>query len=275
MSEVSPDYSALRFLVADDKAFIRTIVRGMLLRLNVKDVVQAPNGQQGLNLLQKYGKRIDCVISDWNMHPIGGLELLRSIRCGEVQGFPATACFIMLTGHGADNVVKAARALDVNAYIIKPVSFEKLQRTIGSAMEREIKPKSPAQYHAVGDISIPAAVKAAEAHLPPWVLGISKSPRRAQLEEHIQQIRRDAASLKHEDDDVEVPELTNTRCLDLHEIAPGAVLAEDLYANDRALLIAAGTRLSAALLASMKKLVESDSEEVKLWVGDQAKSSPA
>jgi two-component system chemotaxis response regulator CheY len=275
MSEVSSDYSALRFLIADDKAFIRTIVQGMLLRLKVKDIVQAPNGQQGLNLLQKYGKRIDCVISDWNMHPVGGLELLRSIRCGEVQSFPATTCFIMLTGHGADNVVNAARALDVNAYIIKPVSFEKLQRTIESAMEREIKLKTPAQYHAIGDISIPAAVKAAEAHLPPWVLEISKSPRRAQLEEHIQQIRRDAASLWHEDGEIEVPELTNTRRLGLHEITPGAVLAEDLYANDRALLVAAGTRLSAGLLASMKELVDSEGEEVKLWVADQVKPPPA
>lgn len=269
------DYSTLRFLIADDKAFIRTIVQGMLTRLRAKDIVQAASGQQALKLLRKYGKRIDCIVSDWNMHPVGGLELLRAVRSGDIPGLPPTTCFVMLTGHGTESVVKAALDLDVNAYLIKPVSYERLSRAIEAAFTKEVKPKHPSEYQALGDLEIPSSVKAADASLPPWVLWIAKSPRKAQLEDHIQQIRRDAAAQKRAEEDYDVPEVTNTRRLLLGEIQPGAVLAEDVYANDRALLVAAGTRLSASLLSRLKDLTEGGGEEVKFWVGDQVKSSPA
>src|SRR5687767_14714460 len=106
-------------MVADDKPFIRSIVQGMLLRLKVKGIMQACNGDQAIKLLRKHTHRVGCIISDWNMDPVGGLELLRTVRSGLIPGLPASTCFIMLTGHARENVVKAALALDVNAYLVK------------------------------------------------------------------------------------------------------------------------------------------------------------
>jgi len=271
------DYSTLRVVVADDKAFIRSIVQGMLLRLKVKAVMQAAHGEQALKILRKYGHRIGCVISDWNMDPVGGLELLRAVRAGEVPDLPPDTCFIMLTGHAHEAVVKAAVALDVHAYLVKPISFEKLIKTLETALAREINVKSPEEYRAVTGVEVPPAVKAAETHIPPWVTWITKSPRRTQMEERIKQIRKEvsealesaaygSASGSNEEKDIEIH---NMRRLPIDEIQIGSLLAENIYGNDRALLIASGTVLSKGLIARLKDLASEGGEEVKLWVGDR------
>src|SRR5688572_11351707 len=103
MAPSAPNFSSLRVLIADDKAFIRSIVQGMLLRLKVKGVLQASNGDHAIKLLRKYTHRVGCIISDWNMDPVGGLELLRTVRSGQITGLPAATCFIMLTGHARES----------------------------------------------------------------------------------------------------------------------------------------------------------------------------
>jgi two-component system chemotaxis response regulator CheY len=271
----SRDLASLRVLVADDKAFIRSIVQGMLLRLKVKNIMQAANGAQALKLLRKHNYRIGCIISDWNMDPIGGLELLRAVRTGEIPGLPPETCFIMLTGHSKESVVKAALALDVHAYLVKPVSFEKLVKTLDTALARTIVVKAAAQYRGVPDVEVPPAVKASDAHIPPWVTWITKSPRRLQMEDRIKQIRKmlseekaaetTAAGAETEAREIEIK---NMRRLGIDEIEPGAILAEDIYGNDRALLVASGTRLSRGLIGRLKELGGESGEEVKLWVGD-------
>jgi two-component system chemotaxis response regulator CheY len=270
-SERSKDYSTLRFLVADDKAFIRSIVQGMLLRLKVKNILQASSGEQALKLLRKYNYRINCIISDWNMDPIGGLELLRTVRTGDVPGLPPNTCFVMLTGHARESVVSAAVALDVHAYLVKPVSYEKLVKTLDVAIAKDILVKPAGHYRAVAGVEVPALVKASDTHVPPWVTWITKSPRRQQMEEQLKQIRQEisdnarAASVNGEDKAVEIK---NVRRMKIEDIAPGIILAEDIYGNDRALLVASGTVLSRGLIGRIKNLATEGGEEVRLWVGD-------
>jgi AmiR/NasT family two-component response regulator len=55
----------------------------------------------------------------------------------------------MLTGNAESDAVKAAIALDVHGYILKPISIEKLVTTIDMAFERSIKLKDAAHYRAV------------------------------------------------------------------------------------------------------------------------------
>lgn len=267
-----PTFPSLRVMIADDKPFIRSIVQGMLLRLKVKGVLQASNGEQAVKLLRKYTHRIGCIISDWNMDPVGGLELLRTVRSGQIPGLPAATCFIMLTGHARENVVKTAVALDVNAYLVKPVSFEKLVKTVEAALAREIRLRQSLYYRGIADVEVPGTVKAADRHTPPWVTWIIKSPRRADLEERLKQIRREAAELRsravNDDDADEGIEIKNMRRLLMEEIKPGCILAEDVYANDRDLLVASGTVLSINLLTRLKEIAADGGQEARLWIGD-------
>jgi len=272
IAERIKDYSTLRVLVADDKAFIRSIVQGMLLRLRVKNIMQAANGEQALKVLRKYNFRIGCIISDWNMDPIGGLELLRTVRSGDIPGLPPETCFIMLTGHSKESVVKAALALDVHAYLVKPVSFEKLVKTLETALSRDVLVKPAGHYRSITGVEVPPAVKAAETHVPPWVMWISKSPRRLQMEETLKQIRKEVSEALKESEkagnETKDNEIRHMRRLPIDEIAPGAVLAEDIYGNDRALLVASGTVLSRGLIGRIKDIASEGGEEVRLWVGD-------
>lgn len=275
LSNSHPGFPSLRVLVADDKPFIRSIVQNMLLRLKVKNIFLASNGEQATRLLRKYTHRIGCIISDWNMDPVGGLELLRSVRAGQIPGLPPETCFIMLTGHAKEKVVKTALALDVSAYLVKPVSFEKLVKTMDAALARDFRLRQSLYYRSISDVEIPSSVKAADRAVPPWVVWIVKSPQRAALEEKLRQIKREAAEeryrseQKEESSDSEAIEFKNMRRILMTEVEPGCVLAEDVYADDKDLLVAAGTVLSENLLGRLKEIAaDGDEKEAKLWIGD-------
>ena len=257
---------ARRFLIVDDQAFIRAMVRGMLVRLEAKDIVEAANGHQARQILGKAGSAIDCIICDWSMQPVGGLELLRQVRAGAIDGVARSTCFIMLTGHGGEQIVKAAIALDVNAYLVKPVSFEQLARTIGNAMAQRLVLKEPAAYGAVAEFGIPAAVRHAETTPAPWLQGMARPSRRSELDIQLAQIRSDTKL---------ADAIRNTRRALLDDVKPGLVLAEDLFADRDAMVAAAGTVISPALLAQLKVFAADADDAAYLWIADPATDTGA
>src|SRR5271170_4855113 len=98
MTQHPRDYGELRFLVADDRSFIRTLVNSMLLQEGARHIGRAASGQEAIEVLQKGGGRFDCIISDWNMEPINGVQLLQKIRAGQVPHISPDVCFVLLTG---------------------------------------------------------------------------------------------------------------------------------------------------------------------------------
>ncbi|MHB1206601.1 MAG: response regulator [Rhodospirillaceae bacterium] len=277
-----PGYASWRFLVVDDKAFIRFVVQGMLQRLGAKDIIEAANGEQARGLLRRYGgidvrvaqgtaHGVDCVISDWNMHPVGGLELLRTLRAGEIEGVPPATCFIMLTSHAGEKTVRSAIALDANAYLAKPVSFEKLRKTVSAAMAVRIVPKPAEHYRNIGGLEIPPALKAAETQPPSWMPEIADPPRRAQFEARIREIRREIGDKTASPWGSDPIAIRNTRRENLNEISAGLVLAEDIFAIDRAPLVPAGTVFTAGLLGRLKDICGDDDAQV--WVGDTSEAA--
>ena len=67
-----------RALIVDDYDNMLRILRGFLKRIDIVDVTEASNGEAALDLIQK--RSFDLVISDWNMAPMNGIELLRAVR---------------------------------------------------------------------------------------------------------------------------------------------------------------------------------------------------
>lgn len=265
-TQLPEDYSRLKFLVVDDSAFVRNIVQTMLLKNRAKYITHAASGKEALEALGKTG--CDCIISDWNMAPIGGLELLQKIRTGQAPRTPPDICFILLTGHADANVVNIAINLDVNAYLVKPVSFEKLTQSVTTAMQRTWRVKGPKFYEAVQGVEIAPAMKAAPpGRIAPWVTWIMKSPKRVQLEERLQQVRAEAEKLG-KDDGAKERVIRNRRQSLLDQVPPGSVLAEDIYGEHGKLLIGAGILLNTNVLGRLQELTKESGHDVKLWIGD-------
>ena len=69
---------SMAVLVVDDSKLMINIIRGLLQHLGFNDVDDANDGASALAKMRS--KRYGLVISDWNMVPMSGYELLRELR---------------------------------------------------------------------------------------------------------------------------------------------------------------------------------------------------
>ncbi|MBL8589775.1 MAG: response regulator [Methylobacteriaceae bacterium] len=111
-------------LVVDDYRTMIRIVRGLLTQLGFTDVDEAANGEEALAKLRE--KDYGLVISDWNMEPVNGMELLRRVRAERAD----KTRFIMVTAESKTDQVLAARRAGVDNYIVKPFNAQTLRAKI-------------------------------------------------------------------------------------------------------------------------------------------------
>jgi two-component system, chemotaxis family, chemotaxis protein CheY len=146
--ESLPDYSQNRFLVVDDISYVIDTIAEMLKRYNAGKIFRAESPETALMILAA-DKSIDCVISDFNMKPVNGIQFLTTIRTGTINGVSRDQRFILVTGHGEVEVVTAAKALDVSGYIVKPFALDDLVKTLKRAFSGSFNPKSIDEYKAL------------------------------------------------------------------------------------------------------------------------------
>jgi two-component system chemotaxis response regulator CheY len=112
-------------LVVDDYTTMVRIIRNLLRQLGFADIDDAPDGAAAL--AKMHSKRYGLVISDWNMEPMTGFELLREMRADPELG---ETPFIMVTAESKTENVIAARKAGVNNYIVKPFNAQTLKAKI-------------------------------------------------------------------------------------------------------------------------------------------------
>jgi two-component system chemotaxis response regulator CheY len=112
-------------LVVDDYSTMVRIIRNLLRQLGFADVDDAPDGAAAL--AKTHAKRYGLVISDWNMDPMTGFDLLRQVRGDPDLG---DTPFIMVTAESRTENVIAARKAGVNNYIVKPFNAQTLKTKI-------------------------------------------------------------------------------------------------------------------------------------------------
>src|SRR3954467_11745699 len=116
---------AMHILVVDDYNTMRRIIRNLLKQLGFDNVDEAAHG--GEALAKMHEKAFGLVISDWNMEPMTGLELLKQVRADEkLRNTP----FIMVTAESKPENVIAAKQAGVSNYIVKPFNAETLKTKI-------------------------------------------------------------------------------------------------------------------------------------------------
>ena len=142
-------FDRMRFMVIDDDRALVELVEAMLLIAAVGGVVKTTSCLAAINILADRQKKVDCIICDQGMPVMSGLQFLQEIRSGRHSHIPRDICFIMLTAHGAEEVVRGALALDVHGYVRKPVTKDSLVKAIHRAFARTITLKAPEAYTAV------------------------------------------------------------------------------------------------------------------------------
>lgn len=116
-------------LIVDDYKTMLRIIRNLLSQLQFTNVHEASDGETALSKLRdgKFG----LVISDWNMEPMTGLQLLREVRADDkLKEMP----FIMITAESKTENVVAAKEAGVNNYIVKPFNAETLKGKLSGVL---------------------------------------------------------------------------------------------------------------------------------------------
>ena len=112
-------------LIVDDYRTMLRIIRNLLKQLDFNNVDEATDGQEALAKLR--AGNFGLVISDWNMAPMTGLDLLKEVRAdSRLKTMP----FIMITAESKTENVVAAKAAGVSNYIVKPFNAETLKDKI-------------------------------------------------------------------------------------------------------------------------------------------------
>jgi CheY-like chemotaxis protein len=121
------DFIRLRFLVIDDNAHMRRILRTLLHGFGAREVYEAEDGASGLESFTHYMP--DIILADWAMPIFDGLELAQMIRQPGANNNPYVP-IIMLTGHSEKKRVTAARDAGVTEFMAKPISAKALYQRI-------------------------------------------------------------------------------------------------------------------------------------------------
>jgi CheY-like chemotaxis protein len=127
------DISGLTFLVVDDNRDMRSMLREFLRCFGAKKFLEAEEGADALAILDH--KQVDIVITNWEMRPIDGLELVRLIR-RQPTADKRTLPVIMVSGHSTAANVRLARDQGVTEFLTKPVSASELYRRIEEVILR-------------------------------------------------------------------------------------------------------------------------------------------
>ena len=119
----------MNVLIVDDYKTMLRIIRNLLKQLGFNNVEEATDGSMALHMLRQ--KNYGIVISDWNMEPMTGYQLLKEVRADSVlQAMP----FIMITAESKTENVVAAKQAGVNNYIVKPFNAATLQKKMAAVI---------------------------------------------------------------------------------------------------------------------------------------------
>lgn len=120
---------AMPILIVDDYKTMLRIIRNLLKQLGFNNVDEASDGAEALNKMRS--KNYGIIISDWNMEPMTGYELLKEVRADDML---KSTPFIMVTAESKTDNVIAAKKAGVNNYIVKPFNAATLKQKLTTVL---------------------------------------------------------------------------------------------------------------------------------------------
>ena len=118
-----------KILIADDSAYMRSILKDLLLRNGYDVIGEAENGREVIEL---YGKlKPDIIAMDIMMPEMSGTQALKELK----ERYPE-ARVVMSAAMGQQNLVVEAIRAGAAVFLIKPVQAERVVEAIDKALQR-------------------------------------------------------------------------------------------------------------------------------------------
>lgn len=115
----------MNVLIVDDIEAMLRVLRNLLKQLNFRNIDQAANGSEALAKLRSGD--FGLVISDWQMEPMTGIDLIREMRADKkLKHLP----FVMVTAETQKDKLAVAKEAGVDTTIIKPLTADSLKKTL-------------------------------------------------------------------------------------------------------------------------------------------------
>jgi two-component system chemotaxis response regulator CheY len=114
----------MKCLVVDDSAMTRSIIVNCLRAIGYTDIVEAVSGERAIEMCTP---DMDLVVTDWTMHGMTGVELIRALRANPET---ASLAILMVTSCCNPSDLAEAEAAGANGYVIKPFTRDVLERQI-------------------------------------------------------------------------------------------------------------------------------------------------
>jgi len=119
-----------KFLVVDDFATMRKVVKKVLMELGYSDIHEAADGKLALEAIQQakaVNQPFQCIVSDWNMPNMSGLELLKT--CKADPSFKDLPFMLVTAESEKDQIIEAAKS-GVSEYVVKPFNAATLKEKL-------------------------------------------------------------------------------------------------------------------------------------------------
>ena len=121
----------LKFLVVDDFATMRRIVRGLLKEMGCLNVEEAEDGTVALQMIRT--NRYDFIVSDINMPNMNGFDLLRAIKADDsLKHIPV----LMVTAEARKEDILLAAQSGAAGYVVKPFTKATLEDKVSKILQK-------------------------------------------------------------------------------------------------------------------------------------------
>ena len=133
MVSTTSDYlKPISFLLVEDHAYMRRVIKNILETLGCKRIDEAHHGGEALSIMRSWTP--DIVLTEWLLTPMSGLEFLKAVRTdkGNIKFTPV----IMITSETRREKVIEARNAGVTEYVAKPFNAKNLILRIREVIER-------------------------------------------------------------------------------------------------------------------------------------------
>ncbi len=126
------EFGTVRILLIEDQLFIRSMMARMLSGIGFKEILQARDGQEAIDLISADKEFVDVVLCDLKMPNMDGIEFITKLRA--LPTGSAQTPVVMLTASNDPETVHKLKALGIAGYIVKPASTQMVVERVRSAL---------------------------------------------------------------------------------------------------------------------------------------------